>query len=290
MRRAVFLTLTVCFATSLIYAQTNYNYQTLDYPGASATYPNGINNAGAIVGSYIDSSKAEHGFYYYGGKFTAINYPSATTTVVTGINNKGVIVGIFESSSTAPYYGFILNHGTYTPVEIPGSTYTAVNGINDSDTIAGTYEIGTGGDQGFTRAPNSAYVTEDYPGTTETSVNAINNAGDLTGQTNINFLSAFLYSGGAWTDFSYSNAIATTGDGINNLGQIVGIFSPTNPSEPSEGFIRQSDGTMQALFVAKSTGTGASGINDAGIIVGNYTDSAGVTHGVVAIPMSGNAK
>jgi probable HAF family extracellular repeat protein len=287
-RKSIFI-LAFCLTTSLVFAQTDYNYQTLDYPAAKATYPNSINNAGAIVGTYTDTNNVGHGFYYYQGKFSPINFPQAVGTLANGINNKGIIVGLFEDTSST-YHGFILNRGSYVQFDIPGSSYTSVNGINDSDTLAGTYTIGTGNIQGFVQAVNSKYVTEDYPGTTETSVNAINNAGDLTGQTNIDFLSAFLYSDGQWTDFTYPNAIATTGDGINNLNQIVGIYSPTNPSEPSEGFIRGADGTMQALFVPKSTGTGASGINDVGIIVGNYTDSSGVTHGVVAIPISGNAK
>jgi hypothetical protein len=42
-------------------AQPTYSFTTLDVPGASNTYPQGINNSGQIVGSYSDGA-GQHGF------------------------------------------------------------------------------------------------------------------------------------------------------------------------------------------------------------------------------------
>lgn len=80
--------------------------------------------------------------------------------------------------------------------------------------------------------------------------------------------------------------MTSTGDGINNSGEVVGIWKPSNPSAPSEGFLRSADGTFQEISFPRSAGSGASGINDAGAIVGNYNDSAGVIHGFVALPQT----
>jgi uncharacterized membrane protein len=124
----------------------------------------------------------------------------------------------------------------------------------------------------------------DYPASASTAANAINNAGAVTGQTSPPFISAFLYSDGQWTDFYYPGAFTTTGDGINNSAQIVGIWSPTNPFLPQQGFLRNSDGTFQQISYPGSDGSAAQGINDGGDIVGYYTDSASVTHGFIAMP------
>lgn len=64
--------------------------------GSSAgqgTLPSGINDAGTIVGSYIDSNGIEHGFIDYGGNFTTLDVPAslggaATNAVVTEVSGN----------------------------------------------------------------------------------------------------------------------------------------------------------------------------------------------------------
>jgi hypothetical protein len=282
--RAIFLMLLLCFTTGLVHAQATYTYFTFDYPGATATYANGINNEGDIVGNYVDSSNVIHGFSYFRGNFTAINVPNATFTDARGINNKGVIVGDFGASSTTTE-GFLLRNKSYTKFSVSGATFTDLTGINDFDIAVGTYVNSSGASNGLRLSPNGQYDTLDYPGSTSTAANAINDAGAVTGQTSPPFISAFLYSGGHWTDFYYPGAQTSTGDGINNSTQIVGIWSPRNPSLPQEGFLRNSDGTFQDISYPGSSGSAAMGINDGGDIVGYYTDSAGLTHGFVAMPV-----
>src|ERR1017187_7954799 len=77
-----------------------------DAPGAGATagsgfgtFPNSINNAGAITGHYIDANNVNHGFLRSpGGTFTAFDAPGAGATADSGfgtfpnsINNAGAI-------------------------------------------------------------------------------------------------------------------------------------------------------------------------------------------------------
>ena len=106
----------------------------------------------------------------------------------------------------------------------------------------------------------------------------------MTGQVSPPFISAFEYANGPWTDFYYPDAFTTTGDGINNSGAIVGIWSPQNPTAPQEGFLRDSEGNFTEINFPNSSGTAASGINDFAVIVGYYTDSSNKTHGFVAVP------
>ena len=56
------------------------SFTTIDAPGASFTYPLGINNAGQISGWFptpYPHGLLYHGFLYNGGSFTTIDVPGA---------------------------------------------------------------------------------------------------------------------------------------------------------------------------------------------------------------------
>src|SRR3984957_6023073 len=60
------------------YNPTNQTFTTLTGPaGASDIRAFGINDSGAIVGDYRDSSNNAHGFLYSNGTYTTINGPGA---------------------------------------------------------------------------------------------------------------------------------------------------------------------------------------------------------------------
>lgn len=69
----------------------------------------------------------------------------------------------------------------------------------------------------------------------------------------------------------------TLAKGINDVGQIVGVF--TDPGGKDHGFLRTSDGTFTTIDVPGATATQANGINSAGQIVGNFRDAGGKDHG-----------
>jgi uncharacterized membrane protein len=59
-----------------------------------------INDAGTVVGDYVDASGDLHGFSDTRGAFTPVEDPAGTAgTNVAGINNLGVIVGFYVDSS-----------------------------------------------------------------------------------------------------------------------------------------------------------------------------------------------
>ena len=91
----------------MIYDGTNYS--TLDNPlgGHSAgdgTELYGIDN-GIIVGTYYNSNKAPHGFYYTGGIFTPVDFPGSINTQVYGISGD-VMVGTYQAADQTSH-GFM---------------------------------------------------------------------------------------------------------------------------------------------------------------------------------------
>src|ERR1044071_9678902 len=72
----------------------------LDNPLATGgTFPQDVNDAGQIVGYYIDA-QGSHGFIYDNGAFSSV---SQNVVNLEGINNAGQIVGSINSDLLHPY-------------------------------------------------------------------------------------------------------------------------------------------------------------------------------------------
>jgi hypothetical protein len=81
---------------------------------------------------------------------------------------------------------------------------------------------------------------------------------------------------GSVESFSVSGGIYTEASSINNLGQVVGQYTPgTNPQGSASAFLRQQDGSIATFSYPGAVNTQALGINNSGDIVGTYTPSGG---------------
>jgi uncharacterized membrane protein len=165
---------------------------TLDFPGASDTYPFGINNSGTVVGYWdiLDAdgnTLAYHGFTWDNGTFKEANFPGSADSVVTGINARGDLVGAWDSDITSPTgHGFLCSHGQCSSfdVPVPGATISQPNDINAQGQIVGIWIDAYGGEHGFFMT-GASFTTLDYPGASLTSVWGINSAGELVGNYNV---------------------------------------------------------------------------------------------------------
>ncbi len=231
---------------------------TYDYtPGkAENTSGYGIANNGTAVGQY--NHKGTYGSFtrtQKGRLSRPILFPGAKTTNALGVNTSGLVCGTFlvnvpetslgkkRASSTARPENIDVNHGFF----FDGTTYTQF----------------------------------DLPGSDNTYVTGVNDAGDFCGYGSsvTGFHTGFVSIGGIITTFSGPNGATISPLGINNLGQIVGFY---NTPIDAEGFFRAADGTLTyPISYPSSQYTTLTGINDAGLIVGWYTDVGLTTHGLV---------
>jgi probable HAF family extracellular repeat protein len=185
---------------------SNGIWTTLDDPLAkrdasgnlTGTFASGINDAGQIVGSYLDSANRGHAFLYSGGVWTTLDDPAAGATGVTSasaINDQGQIVGTFRDGTGN--HGFLYSGGTWTTlddpfahssVDNPFPHSTIATGINDAGQIVGTYKDSANQAHGFVYQ-NGAFTTVDDPqasgssfsGTSGTQALGINDAGQIVG-------------------------------------------------------------------------------------------------------------
>src|SRR5215469_16574097 len=93
-------------------------YTTIDVPGAAATFAVGVNDPGAVVGLYVDSTGNNHGFADWHGTITSVDVPGATSTVAAGVNDRGVIVGYYTGSNGS-FHGFADRGGRFTTIDDP---------------------------------------------------------------------------------------------------------------------------------------------------------------------------
>lgn len=152
------------------------------YSGANA-----INNAGHIVGHASVTPIAQHAFLYTAGDGMQDlgTLPGDGTSNALGINAFDQIVGYSQSADVLPTRGFIYNNGVMQDVgTLGGDTYA--NAINDLGQVVGSSMLPDG----------------------------ITNDAFLYDSTGLHDLNSMIDPNSGWQ--------LETGNGINNLGQIVG--------------------------------------------------------------------
>ena len=134
-----------------------------------------------------------------------------------------------ESTNPAGVSGFLDNNGAFSPINYPGSAIeTSPHSINDNGLVAGYYTNSTV-PFGFIYN-GSTFTSIDYTSGYATFVYGINNAGVVVGYSSLNsypiYEVGFLWQAGQFTIIN-SDAFPQP-YGINNNGQIVGNYYPSN--------------------------------------------------------------
>lgn len=246
--RASSLALALCmiFVAGASAQTTTYNYAKLNFPGANSTSPAWINNNNEVVGTYVDSANATHGFKWQSGTFTTIDFPNASATYPSGVNDGGVIVGTYTLSNGS--HGFRLQNGAFTTIDYPGFVgASGATGINNNGIIVGNY----GNSQGYILT-NGTFKTLNAPQLNSGEVLDT----ELTGITNQGMITGRVFTGDFWRGFWYVNgefdflekpySLDNTVSGANGHGDIVGqagsgcyiafAVESNDGSESSEGF------------------------------------------------------
>jgi hypothetical protein len=154
-------------------------------PGSlhGSTIPRGINDAGKIVGEYVDPCFCNiHGFVYDSGTYTTIDIPSFSSSSVSAINNSGQLAVLATNCwGCGGDHGFVISGGTRTPTDYPApNSATLLTGINDVGQVSGWFGTGGATTDGFVMK-NGVFTLLDYPGSPANFLGAINNAGQVTG-------------------------------------------------------------------------------------------------------------
>jgi hypothetical protein len=218
---------------------------------AAQTLPSGFNDADKIVGSYIDGGGTEHSFVLYGGNFGTFAIAGAAQTYAVDTDNVGHIVGsYFDTGGTL--HGFLWYRGfsLYDIVAFPGAVRTEPLGIYNQLNLVGRYS-----------KSGPPFVWEGFV---------------MKGSPRLS---------GSYSSITVPGAVGTHALDINVNGVIVGYYEDSANLQHS--FVL-SEGNFSTIDFpgALAGSTWAGGLNDAGQIVGQYTDPlGGGTLGFLATPI-----
>jgi hypothetical protein len=273
-------------------------FVTFDPPGSIFTVPTRINNAGTIMGVYVDASGFRHGFLRtHSGAFTTLDVPGSTFTQATDISPAGTVTGGYIDSG-GNFHGFLRTRGgTFTTFDSPsgfiGTSFYVFQGpppsINPSGRIAGTFFEPTVTEtaRGFMREKDGAFIRIDVPGSLFTEVLYINPAGVIVGDS-CNLTTCFTgflrTPDGGFTTIEVPGACfgstIPTG-GVNPAGAVTGNWTDGANCDVPHGYLRAPDGTITTFDIPgiSSITLQPQDINPQGAITGYFFDAPFTFHG-----------
>lgn len=280
-----FSILAATLASGKAWSQTHLAFTSLTVDGSSHTEANSVDDAGDIVGFYVDSKGTEHGFKSAAGKIIPINFPGSTGSRAYGIDlNDFYIVGSYTDSTFTPH-GFRLDgSGQFTTIDVPDSAWSRALSVKSDGTIVGAYADKVGVVHAFLdKNGNGTFTTLDFPNAVLTEVNSIVNLRYMAGS----FIDSsgrehgiFGAAGKLLNAVNVPGAGLTAANGINDETYMVGYYGKT-ATEPFHCFLLLGD-QFQTIDFPGATDTRCNGIGDTIEIVGRYTDARGSIHGFFA--------
>jgi probable HAF family extracellular repeat protein len=237
-------------------------------PGNNQSIAQGLNNIGQAVG--ISSGI---GTLFSNGNAVSLGTLGVSDVLFPqAINDLGMVTG-YDWLSSGVAHAFLISNGRITDIHSAslfpsGSTAT---GINNSGQVVGYGWINGAIDHAFLY--NAGRMADlGTLGGNEAMALGINDVGQIVGHsaTASGVEHAFLYSNGKMTDLGMSSgAISSSALAINHSGQIVGEIGINSSSHAAlyNGGVWTDLGTVAGATL----GAVATGINDAGQIVGQAT-------------------
>jgi len=227
------------FTTAAAVQAAGFDYQPLWVDGGVSTMPSGINESGAVVGSFQLLSGPDlliRPFTFKDGVYTTWPEGDPASISFDDVNDARHVVSNVGHRDFTTQAFFRDEHGK-TLLAVPGAIATQAYALNDRDVVVGAYEhdpdrLGIATTSAFAWSAGQGFRTFDVPGADRFTV--------------------------AW--------------GVDRAGTTVGVF--IDAQSVYHGFIRSRDGAVRTVTYPGSPYTQLMGINARGDVVGFYQDPA----------------
>jgi probable HAF family extracellular repeat protein len=288
----------LCLALSSPLFAGGYRFVDIDPPGSTESHALGINARGDICGRYVDAQGNSHGFLLRKGQYTNIDVPGANFSAARAVNAEGDIVGRVRFSDGVDH-AFLYHAGKYTVIDYPGSTATVGRGINNAGDVMGNFTDASDNEIGFILKDGKFHQLLVPSGQTtdiwSTQDNGQVMIGDAAMQPDSQLYGYIRRGSGVFQLLRVPESRGfncTAPRWINQRGDIAGLYvvaknadqcynEPTN----SHGFLLI-QGQYTTVDVPNGSFSEIFGMNDDGILVGDYVDNTGMTHGFKASPIA----
>jgi hypothetical protein len=284
--------------TSFLLAPTwVYDFFEFVGPDGGSFEITGFNNHYDIVG--VTGSGAA--VLISGGVVTRLAVPGAMSTWPYDINDAGTVVGFSQAGFDPLFYPdrtFRYSAGIFSTLPpFPGpfpTGDTVAYGIDNHERIVGSYLYSD-----FLLTNPHQYAFDASPtGTVNLWENAIffdvNDAGHVVGanyrvtpEGTVTPEDAFIIGPGIARTVSHPAAVQLVPDAVNNLDSVVGVYYGAAGTPRRSGFV-WTNGKSVSIDYPGADETALTGINDAGVVAGNYisSDSRGAFFAVPRSPVN----
>ena len=280
MKKWIEYTLFLCLSIGILLAvrveAVSGTFTPIVFPGATSTEAWGINDAGEIAGNYVDKT-GYHAFLYSGGNYSTLEVPGATSTYACGINNSGQIVGYWyywDADNLIAYnHGFVYDRAakSYQTIDYPypaGYKYpdTYFFGINNSGEIVGSYGDSA---RAFSYSGGSFHLLKDDGAYQNQGAFGINDSGYIVGSYQQINSYGFLYKGALSPFLTHTFLTEST---------IPEIWWEVTIGGNTHGVLYKGN-KISIIDHPDASSTQLCGINNHGMVVGTYVNSASTAKG-----------
>ena len=258
-------------AASAAAQNSAYDFVKVDYPGATYTDANGINNAGHVVGTYLDVEGRVHGYLFDGVNYTTVDFPGTNLNFVFGIGPAGEILGTYADIFTGFWVPWVKDAQGFRVIPAPYPS-ADVRQINTAGKIVGSWDTGGPNPEparGFL-FDGAQFLPIEPPGARMSVANGINEANVISGSyfDLANRLHGFANVAGAFTRIDFPGAIETGIGTLNNQNRFPGWMKQ---GTQFRGFVVSNNAFRTLTPPAPgATQTVASAVNDSNQIAGSY--------------------
>jgi hypothetical protein len=287
---------------------SGYRFTRIDgpAPNVDGTHLAGINNRGVVAGLVFDASFNELGFLGTPGHpFGTFGVPNSSVrsaphqAFLTGINDNNRMVGYVPGLAS---FLFEIDQGRLITFPVPTRlVHATARALNNADTIVGSFPNGSKTSGYLLDIHNNLTVIDATAQTNWTAATGINNSGTVVGQYLVTTSRGVATAGFLRTAAGRVTLLPTPTriggltlapygiyyNAINDLGATVGAFVDANDNY--HGFVRDPAGNFTVIDFpgpgALET-SGLIGINNSGVLAGNFIGFDGSDHGFLATPTS----
>jgi uncharacterized membrane protein len=269
----------LAFCRFAMFAQETCTFQDLNLAEAFSSAGAGINEAGAVVGSFSPGLRtSSQAFLLHQDRFIPFTFPGSAGTGASDINNQSQIVGSY-ADSTNRLHGFFVHSGGFQTIDAPRAAGgTRVVGINNNGDIVGGALDPSGQERAFL-LHGGRFSFFSFPGAVVTEASGINVQSLIVGTYRDSVVGGpihgFMVRNGAFTTIDFPGASNTFPSKVNDQGAIVGSYQDSAFTQ--HGFV-----LVEGRFItidkpveppATQPQTNILGVNNLSQIVGSFSDS-----------------
>jgi hypothetical protein len=221
-----------------------------NFPHSAQTQVTGLNDNGITVGFWANKAGANFGWYAInGGHFHNVNFPathpaSPPVDQLLGVNNSDLAVGFYtDSNGNNHAYTYNIKTGLFNRIQVFGASSAAAAAINNAGDIAGFDKV-NGNAVSFLRLNNGKEFELNVPGSSSTMATGINDGDEVVGNYTLGAGNAMTTFGFTWTPGGGFDTVsdpkgvgATTVNGVNDHGRLVGFYTETANPNIVDGFL-----------------------------------------------------